>query len=94
MVKNNVEIDIKTMCIESGITQAKLAGILGITPAYVNRVIRQKETVVNRTLLRKKVMARISSPEDLTSYLRVTSPGMWIVLAAVVQQALEMGSRL
>ena len=52
MVKNNVEIDIKTMCIESGITQAKLASILGITPAYVNRVIRQKETVVNRTFTR------------------------------------------
>lgn len=52
MVKNNVEIDIKTMCIESGITQAKLAGILGITPAYVNRVIRQKGTVVNRTFTR------------------------------------------
>lgn len=52
MVKNNVEIDIKTMCIESGITQAKLANILSITPAYVNRVIRQKETVVNRTFTR------------------------------------------
>ena len=52
MVKNNVEIDIKTMCIESGITQAKLANFLGITPAYINRVIRQKETVVNRTFTR------------------------------------------
>lgn len=38
----------------------------------------------NQTLFRKKAMARISSPEDLTSYLRVTSPGMWIVLAAVI----------
>jgi ABC-type transport system involved in cytochrome bd biosynthesis fused ATPase/permease subunit len=36
------------------------------------------------TLFRKKAMARISSPEDLTGYLRVTSPGMWIVLAAVI----------
>lgn len=52
MVKNNVEIDIRTMCIESGITQAKFASILGITPAYVNRVIRQKKTVVNRTFIR------------------------------------------
>ena len=26
------------------------------------------------TLFRKKAMERISSPEDLTSYLRVTSP--------------------
>lgn len=38
----------------------------------------------NQTLFRKKAMARISSPEDLTSYLRVTSPGIWIVLAAVI----------
>ena len=36
------------------------------------------------TLFRKKAMERISSPEDLTSYLRVTSPGVWIVFAAVV----------
>lgn len=47
MVKNNVEIDIKTMCIEAGITQVQLANMLGITPAYVNRIIRQKETVIN-----------------------------------------------
>ena len=38
----------------------------------------------NQTLFRKKAMARISSPEDLTGYLRVTSPGMWIILAAVI----------
>ena len=38
----------------------------------------------NQTLFRKKAMARISSPEDLTNYLRVTSPGMWIILAAVI----------
>ena len=36
------------------------------------------------TLFRKKAMARFSSPDDLTSYLRVTSPGMWIIFAAVV----------
>ena len=49
MVKNNVEIDIKVMCIEAGTTQAKLAQEINTTPAYVNRVIRQKETVVNKT---------------------------------------------
>ena len=49
MVKNNVEIDIKVMCIEAGTTQAKLAQEIDTTPAYVNRVIRQKESVVNRT---------------------------------------------
>lgn len=36
------------------------------------------------TLFRKKAMERITSPEDLTSYLRVTNPGMWMVLAAVI----------
>ena len=51
MVTNNVEIDIKVMCIEAGITQAKLAQEISTTPAYVNRVIRQKETVVNRTFI-------------------------------------------
>lgn len=51
MVKNNVEIDIKVMCIEAGISQAKLAQKIDTTPAYVNRVIRQKETVVNRTFI-------------------------------------------
>ncbi len=49
MVRNNVEIDIKVMCIESGTSQVKLAQEIGTTPAYVNRVIRQRETVVNRT---------------------------------------------
>ena len=39
VVKNNVEIDIKVMCIEAGTTQAKLAQAIGTTPAYVNRVI-------------------------------------------------------
>ena len=29
-------------------------------------------------------MERISSPEQLTDYLRVTTPGLWILLAAVI----------
>lgn len=35
-------------------------------------------------LFRREAMKRISSPEDLTSYLRVTDLGMWIILAAVI----------
>ena len=42
----NVEIDIKMMCIEAGMTMVQLANMPGRTPAYVNRIIRQKETVV------------------------------------------------
>ena len=35
-------------------------------------------------LFRKKSMDRVSSPEQLNDYIRVTSPGLWLVLAAVV----------
>lgn len=35
-------------------------------------------------LFRKKIMDRISSPEQLTDYLRVTTPGIWVILGAVL----------
>ena len=35
-------------------------------------------------LFRKKTLDRISSPEQLTDYLRVTNPGIWVVLVAVI----------
>ena len=38
----------------------------------------------NGTLFRQKTLDRISSPEKLTDYLRVTNPGIWIFLAAVI----------
>ena len=38
----------------------------------------------NSGIFRKKSIERISSPEQLTDYLRVTNPGIWIVLAAIV----------
>ena len=37
-----------------------------------------------QTVFRKKTLDRISSPEQLTDYLRVTNPGIWVVLAAVI----------
>ena len=36
------------------------------------------------SIFRKETLQRISSPEQLTDYLRVTNPGIWIVLAAVL----------
>ena len=35
-------------------------------------------------LFRKKAIESISSPEELTTYLRVTSPGIWVILCAVI----------
>ena len=37
-----------------------------------------------KTVFRKKTLERISSPEQLTDYLCVTNPGIWVTLAAVI----------
>ncbi len=37
-----------------------------------------------QNLFRAKTIERISSPEKLTDYLKVTNPGIWVVLGAVV----------
>ncbi len=39
---------------------------------------------MKKPLFRKKSIERASSPEQLTDYIRVTNPGIWIVLAAVL----------
>ena len=36
------------------------------------------------TVFRKKALERISSPEQLSDYLCVTNPGIWVLLAAVI----------
>ena len=51
MVKNNIEVDVKVKCIEAGITQAKLAEEIDTTKAYVNRVIKKNDGVVNKTFV-------------------------------------------
>lgn len=35
-------------------------------------------------VFRRKSLERISSPEQLTDYLKVTNPGIWVMLAAVI----------
>lgn len=35
-------------------------------------------------LFRKKSMDMISSPEDLHDYVRVTNPGVWLILSAII----------
>ena len=43
-----------------------------------------EESTERKTLFRKETLDRVSSPEQLTDYLRVTNPGVWAVLAAVI----------
>lgn len=38
----------------------------------------------NPGFFRQKSIERISSPEQLNSFLRVTNPGIWLLLAAVI----------
>jgi plasmid maintenance system antidote protein VapI len=52
MVKNNIEVDVKVKCIEQGKTQEKLAEEIETTKAYVNRVIKKNDSVVNNTFVK------------------------------------------
>ena len=38
----------------------------------------------NPGIFRQKNLDRINSPEQLTDYLKVTNPGIWMLLAAVI----------
>lgn len=51
MVKNNIELDVKTKCIEREKTQVQIAEEIDTTKAYVNRVIKKKDGVVNKTFV-------------------------------------------
>ena len=51
MLKNNIEMDVKMRCIEKSTTQAKIAENIGISPSYVNKIVRSKEQIMNKTFL-------------------------------------------
>ena len=51
MLKNNIELDVKTKCIKENIIQAKLAEIVWTSPAYVSRLINSGDKIVNKTFL-------------------------------------------
>lgn len=51
MVQNNVEVDVKVKCIEAGLTQAQVAEKVGTSSPYVNRIIKKKDGVVNKTFV-------------------------------------------
>ena len=38
----------------------------------------------NQTIFRKEALDHVTSPEQLSEYLRVTNPGIWLVLAAAL----------
>ena len=52
MLQNNVELDLKTRFIEDGITQTEIAEKIGVSLPYVNRIIRGREQIVNKTFIK------------------------------------------
>ena len=41
-------------------------------------------TEKGNTAFRRNLQERVSSPDQLTDYLRVTNPGIWVLLASVI----------
>ena len=51
MIKNNLEIDEKLKCLEIGMTQMQLGEKINSTGQYVNRIIKKKDGIVNKTFV-------------------------------------------
>lgn len=52
MLLNNIELDIKTMCIEGGTSQTEIAEKLEVSIPYVNRIIKGREQIINKTFVK------------------------------------------
>ena len=64
MLQNNVELDLKTKLIEGGITQTEVAERIGVSLPYVNRIIRGREQIVNKTYI--KILDELGYDVELT----------------------------
>lgn len=51
MVLNNIELDVKVKCLESNMNQLNLAEKIGTTGQYVNRIIKRKDCLLNKTFV-------------------------------------------
>lgn len=51
MVRNNIELDVKVKCVEQGITQLAVAEKVGTTGQYVNRIVKKKDGIMNKTFV-------------------------------------------
>ena len=45
------EMDVKMRCIEKSTTQSKIAENIGTSLSYVNKIVRSKEQIMNKTFL-------------------------------------------
>lgn len=64
MIRNNIEVDVKVKCIETGKTQVQIADEIETTTQYVNRIVKKKEGVVNKTFV--QIMEALGYDIELT----------------------------
>ena len=64
MLQNNIEMDLKMRMIEGSTTQTELAEKLGVSVAYVNRITKGREQIVNKTFVR--IMDELGYDIELT----------------------------
>ncbi len=46
--------------------------------------MRKEGKIMNESIFRKKTIDRVTSPEQLNDYIRVTTPSIWLVLVTVI----------
>lgn len=96
MVKNNIELDVKTKCIEQGKTQVNLAEEIETTKAYVNRVIKKQDGVVNQTFVRpinKKNQSTAILMQNNSTYSEQTQD-YWLNFRSNIKETIKTGSLL
>ena len=69
MFLNNIEMDLKMRMIESETTQTELSTQVGVSLAYVNRITKGREQILNKTFV--KMMERLGYDVQLTYVKRV-----------------------
>jgi hypothetical protein len=71
MLLNNIELDLKTKCIEEKVSQQKVGEDVGTSGPYVSRLINHPEKIVNKTYL--AMMERLGYDVRLVYEKRETS---------------------
>lgn len=51
---------------------------------YIRKIVLWERVCMNENIFRKQSIDRISSPEQLTDYIKVSNPSVWIILIAIV----------
>lgn len=64
MLKNNIELDVKTRCIEGRVHQQEIARDIGTSATYVSRLIKHQDKIVNNTFI--AMMERLGYDVELT----------------------------